>query len=72
MYSLQTLFLHTIVVEICPCLVHIFNDTHVCFMFGLHSRLITQLANQPGFGWNSCNIFFFFFFFQYSLMLLIC
>ena len=29
-------------------------------MFGLHSRLITQLANQPGFGWNSCNIFFFF------------
>ena len=33
-------------------------------MFGLHSRLITQLANQPDFGWNSCNIFFFFF--QYS------
>ena len=29
-------------------------------MFGLHSRLITQLADQPGFGWNSCNIFFFF------------
>ena len=26
-----------------------------------HCTLVTQLANQPGFGWNSCNIFFFFF-----------
>ena len=36
-------------------------------MFGLHSRLITQLANQPGFGWNSCNIIFFFFFITASV-----
>ena len=26
---------------------------------GLHCSLLTQLANQPGFGWNSCGIFFF-------------
>ena len=24
----------------------------------LHCRLMTQLAEQPGFSWNSCNIFF--------------
>ena len=28
-------------------------------LFVLHCRLMTQLANQPDFGWNSCNIFFF-------------
>ena len=26
------------------------------FLSVLHCRLMTQLANQPGFGWNSCNI----------------
>ena len=35
--------------------------------FGLHSHLITQLANQPGFGWNSCNIFFFFPFVPFAI-----
>ena len=57
-YSLQILLLHMIIVELCLCLVRI-----IYFLSALHCHLMTQLANQPGFGWNSCKIFFSFFFF---------
>ena len=37
---------------------------HIIFILCvLHCRLMTQLADQPGFGWNSCDIFFLFLFF---------
>ena len=36
------------------CLVRI-----IYFLFVLHCPLMTQLAHQPDFGWNSCNILYF-------------